>query len=163
MPVTQTQRNQLVNIANMLNHYAPQVLYAEVRPMSTRDLTLSQLRCRFISGGTITCDCSESVTLMFRLAGLKDPNGLNYDGYGYTGDMLDHLPHFTDWEEVHEGTLIVFGAGTGTHVVMVTRPNGQNPMVYSHGSHANSAIWDLDTERTYHPGEPMTLLAIADL
>ena len=163
MPVTYTQRNHLVRLARLLNKYAAQVDYAEVRPMSTTHITESQLRCRFQSGGHITCDCSESVTLMFRLAGLKDPNGLNYDGYGYTGDMLDHLPIFTDWAEVHEGTLIIFGPGTGTHVVMVVQPNGDNPQVYSHGSHANSAIWDLNTERTYHPGENVRLLSIADL
>lgn len=163
MPATQTQRNHLVRLANLLNKYAAQVDYAEVRPMSTRSLTQTQLTCRLQTGGHITCDCSESVTLMFRLAGLHDPNGLQYDGYGYTGTMLDHLPHFTDWERAHEGTLIVFGAGTGTHVVMVTRPNGDNPEVYSHGSHANSAIWPFATERTYHEGEPITLLAIEDL
>lgn len=163
MPVTQTQRNHLVRLARLLNKYAAQVDYAEVRPMSTAHITESQLDCRFRAGGHITCDCSESVTLMFRLAGLKDPNGLNYDGYGYTGTMLDHLPIFTDWAEVHEGTLIVFGPGTGTHVVMVTTPNGDNPDVYSHGSHASSAIWSLSTERTYHPGENVRLLAIADL
>ena len=131
--------------------------------MSTAHLTESQLDCRLRGGGHITCDCSESVTLMFRLAGLRDPNGLGYDGEGYTGTMLTHLPVFTEWGKVHEGTLIVFGPGTGTHVVMAIKPNGDNPLVYSHGSHAASAIWDLNTERTYHPGEEIRLLEIADL
>lgn len=163
MPVTQTQRNHLVRLAQFLNRYAENVDYAEVRPMSTRSLTQTQMTTRLESGGHITCDCSESVTMMFRMALLRDPNGLGYDGYGYTGTMLDHLPHFTNWGEVHEGTLIVFGGGTGTHVVMVTCPNGGNPDVYSHGSHAASAIWSLEQERQYHVGEPLTLLAIADL
>lgn len=163
MPVTQTQRNHLVRLARLLNKYANHVDYAMVRPMSTQHLTQTQLTNTLEAGHSITCDCSESVTLMFRLAGLRDPNGLRYDGYGYTGTMLEHLEHFTEWDKVHEGTLIVFGAGTGTHVVMVTTPNGENPEVYSHGSHATSAIWSLDTERTYHTGEPLTLLAIADL
>ena len=163
MPVTQTQRNHLVRLAQLLNQHAPDVDYAQVRPMRTRFLTQSQLTTDLEHNVPVTMDCSESVTLMFRLAGLKDPNGLNYDGYGYTGTMLDHLTHFTEWDKVHEGTLIVFGSGTGTHVVMVTLPNGNNPEVYSHGSHSNHAIWSLATERTYHPGEPLTLLAIADL
>lgn len=160
---TATERRHLVRLAQLLNRYAEQVLYAEVRPMSTARLTETQLRCRLENKGTITTDCSETVTLMFRLAGLKDPNGLGYDGEGYTGTMLEHLTHFDQWGEVHAGTLIVFGKYPGTHVVMVTHPDGQNPIVYSHGSHAASAIWDLNTERTYHPGEPLTLLAIADL
>lgn len=161
--VTQTQRNHMVRLAQLLNHYAPDVDYAEVRPMRTRRLTQTRLTINLQHRVPVTMDCSEAVTLICRLAGLKDPNGLRYDGYGYTGTMLEHLPHFTDYGELHKGSLIVYGAGTGTHVVMVVTPNGHNPDVYSHGSHANSAIWTLETENTYHPGEPRTLLAIEDL
>lgn len=161
--VTQTQRNHMVRLAQLLNRYAPDVGYAEVRPMRTRHLTQSRLTIDLQHGVPVTMDCSESVTLICRLAGLKDPNGLAYDGYGYTGTMLEHLPHFTDYHELHKGSLIVYGAGTGTHVVMVVAPNDHNPEVYSHGSHANHAIWSLETEDIYHPGEPRTLLAIEDL
>lgn len=163
MPATQTQRNHLVRLAQLLNHYAPDVDYAQVRPMRTRGLTQSRLTTDLQHSIPVTMDCSESVTLMFRLAGLQDPNGLQYDGYGYTGTMLDHLPHFTDYGELHKGSLIVYGGGTGEHVVMVTAPNGANPDVYSHGSHAPHAIWSLETENQYHPGQPRTLLAIEDL
>lgn len=163
MPVTQTQRNHMVRLARLLDKHASLVRYAEVRPMSTRHLTESQLDYRLTAGQAITMDCSESVTLICRLAGLRDPNGLGYDGEGYTGTMLTHLPHFTDWSEVHEGTLIVFGEYPGRHVVMVVTPNGENSSVYSHGSYSDHAIWSLETERGYHAGEPITLLAIADL
>src|SRR5690348_13759387 len=95
MRTTQTERNHLARIARMLNEYARQVYWAEVRPMSTARLTESQLDQRLRGGGRITMDCSESITLMFRLAGLRDPNGLEYDGEGWTGTMLTHLPHFT--------------------------------------------------------------------
>lgn len=163
MPVTQTQRNHLVRLAQLLNKYSPDVDYAQVRPMRTRYLTQSQLTTDLEHNVPVTMDCSESVTLMFRLASLADPNGLKYDGEGWTGTMLAHLPHFTEWEKVHEGTLIVFGAYPGEHVVMVTRPNGDDPDVYSHGSHANHAIWSFKTEQTYHEGQQVTLLAIEDL
>lgn len=161
--VTDTQRRHMVRLAELLDQNARLVNYAEVRPMSTAHLTESQLRQRFEAGERITCDCSESVTLICRLAGLRDPNGLRYDGEGYTGTMLSHLEHFDDWTKVHEGTLIVFGAYPGEHVVMVTKPNGENPEVYSHGSYSDHAIWSFDTERTYHEGQAVTLLAIADL
>jgi hypothetical protein len=160
---TATERRHLVRLASFLSAKAELVNWAEVRPMSTAHLTESQLRDRLDAGKTITTDCSETVTLMFRLAGLQDPNGLRYDGYGYTGDMLEHLEHFTDWGKVHPGTLIVFGDYPGVHVVMVTEPAGSDPLVYSHGSHARSAIWSLNTERSYHPNIPFRLLAIADL
>lgn len=161
--ITQTQRNHMVRLAQLLNQYAPDVDYEQVRPMRTRDLTQTRLTVDLEHNVPVTMDCSESVTLICRLAGLKDPNGLGYDGYGYTGTLLDHLPHFTNYQELHKGSLIVYGDGTGTHVVMVVTPNGENPEVYSHGSHANHAIWDLATENTYHPDEPRTLLAIEDL
>lgn len=160
---TGPQRQRAKTIAQLLNRYAWQCLYAQVRPMQTRSLTLKSLTSLLENGKDIEMDCSEAVTLIFRLAGFQDPNGLGYNGQGYTGTMLQHLPHFTDWAQVHVGTLIVFGAGTGTHVVMVVKPNGQNPLVYSHGSHARGAIWDLNTERQYHQGEPITLLAVAGL
>lgn len=159
----QKQRNHMVTLATILNRYAPDVDYEQIRPMRTRSLPEYELINHLEHEIPVTMDCSESVTLICRLSGLKDPNGLNYDGYGYTGTMLDHLPHFTDWGEVHRGTLIVFGGGTGEHVVMVTAPNGENPEVYSHGSHANHAIWDLNTERKYHQGQEIRLLAIAEL
>lgn len=163
MSVTNTQRNQMVRIAQLLNQYAPDVDYAQIRPMRTRYLTLSKLRTDLQHNIPITMDCSESVTLICRLSGLKDPNGMMYDGEGYTGDMLAHLPHFTNYDQLHKGSLIVYGTGTGTHVVMVTEPNGVNPEVYSHGSHASHAIWSLAQEDEYHQGEPKTLLAIEDL
>jgi hypothetical protein len=163
MPVTQTQRNHMVRLAQLLNKYAPDVDYAQVRPMRTRTLTQSRLTTDLEHVIPVTMDCSESCTLISRLAGLRDPNGLQYDGEGYTGDMLSHLPHFTDANELHMGTFIVFGAFPGEHVVMVTTPATDNPEVYSHGSHANHAIWDLATERSYHVGQPLTFLAIEDL
>lgn len=160
---TAWQRQRAKMIANLLNLYAWSVLYAEVRPMQTRSLTMAALRKLLKLGHTITMDCSEAVTLIFRLAGFADPNGLHYSGDGNTGTMLAHLRHFTDWGEAHTGTLIVFGAGTGDHVVMVIKPNGNNPTVYTHGMHARSAIWTLNEERAYHVGQPETLLAVDNL
>lgn len=162
--ITATQRRHEVTIAKLLNRYAEQVLWAEVRPMSTRFMTLAELMLRLEAGRQITMDCDESCTLIARLASLKDPNGQNYDGEGSTGALLTHLPHFSDWSKVHPGTLIVLGAYPGIHAVMVLSPAGRNPIVYSHGSHARAAIWDLATELTYHPpGILVTLLEIADL
>jgi hypothetical protein len=160
---TALQRRRARTIAQLLNLYAWAVLYLEKRPMVTRFLTLPQLEAALKAGHTITMDCSEAVTLIFRLAGFKDPNGKGYNGEGYTGDMLDHLRHFDNWSKVHVGTLIVIGGGTGEHVVMVTHPNGDNPEVFSHGSHAHLAIWGFRTEMTYHPGQPYTLLAVDNL
>ncbi len=163
MSATQANRNRARTLAILLDEHAKQLDYAEVRPMSTAHLTEAQLDSTLKSGKSLTMDCSESVTLIFRLAGMHDPNGLGYNGQGYTGTMLDHLAHFTNWTKVHEGTLIVFGAGTGSHVVMVTHPNGENPNVFSHGSYTDKKIVPLAVERAAHPGQPVRLLAIDTL
>lgn len=157
------KRRRAKTVAYLLNRYAWLFLYAQIRPMPTRSLTLKTLTAILKAGRTITDDCSGAVTLIFRLAGFNDPNGLGYNGDGYTGDMLAHLRHFTDWNQVHVGTLIVYGYGTGTHVVMVVKPDGDNPLVFTHGSHAHSTIWRLAQEDLYHVGEPKTLLAVDTL
>lgn len=161
--LTELQRDHAIGLCYVLNQYALDVDYEQVRPMQTRNLTEPELYRDLEAGKPVTMDCSESCTLIARLAGWRDPNGLLYDGYGYTGTMLSHLPHFTNWSEVHKGTLIVFGSYPGTHVVMCVEPNGDNPLVYSHGSHVNHAIWSFKTEVTYHPDQPITLLAVEGL
>lgn len=164
--VTNTQRNHMWRLCVLLNEYAELVNWAEVRPMSTARLTETQLRQRFLAHLMITMDCDESVTLISRLSGLRDPNGLGYDGEGWTKSLLDHLPHFSDFNRAHVGTMIVIGRYPGEHVCMLTKRNDadpSNPNVYSHGSHAKSAIWDLHTELTYHQDKTVTLLAIEDL
>lgn len=41
----------------------------------------------FSSEAYYRTDCSAFVTLMYKAAGLSDPNGRNYDGYGFTGTL----------------------------------------------------------------------------
>ena len=66
----------------------------------------------------ITSDCSSWVTSICFWNGLNDPNGLKFNGQGYTGTLLSHLPHI-DKSKVRVGDLVVYGGGTGTHVAMV--------------------------------------------
>lgn len=160
---TAAQRRKAKTIMALLNQYSWSVEYAEVRPMATRSLTLKALQTLLKLGKTITCDCSEAITLICRLSGFTDPNRESYNGYGNTTSLLN-LPHFTDYKEVHVGTIIVFPEGPGpAHAVMVYEPNGTNPLVYTHGSHARSAIWSLETEKSYHLGQQVILCAVAGL
>ena len=68
-----------------------------------------------------TCDCSSFITLLAYMAGTFDPNGLNFNGTGYTGTILSNpankLVHAAD---VLPGDLVVYGAGTGDHVAIIT-------------------------------------------
>lgn len=160
---TALQRRKAKTIMKLLNLYAWSVDYAEIRPMATRHLTLAALLTLLKLGKTITMDCSEAVYLILRLAGFTLPYSVIQLGEGNTTTLLT-LPHFTDWKEVHVCTVIVFPEGPGpAHAVMVYEPNGTNPLVYTHGSHARSAIWSLETEKTYHPGQEPVLCAVAGL
>src|SRR5919204_3623303 len=91
--------------------------YGQVRPMPlTRTLPL-------------TTDCSGFVTLCYYLAGAPDPNGLGYDGQGWTGTLLRHLAPTTS---LRLGDVVVWGAYPGHHCALVLEP-GDDPLLCSHG------------------------------
>jgi hypothetical protein len=126
--------------------------YAEVRP-------IPRLPAR--TSSSITTDCSGFVTMMAEWSEMPDPNGLNYNGTGYTGTMLSHLPHIP-FDETWRGDLCVFGGGTGTHVVVLAIGGVReaDPMVYSHGFQGGPIALRLSQEKRYHSGEPTTFLRI---
>src|SRR5205807_987286 len=69
-------------------------------------------------------------------SGLHDPNGpkFNYNGFGYTGTLLDGpCPHYFEPGRAKVGALVVFGPGTGEHAAMVLEPDPRNPLLFSHG------------------------------
>jgi hypothetical protein len=124
-------------------------------------LTEAQMRAKLNAGGSISMDCSEGVTCLCKWAGLRDPNGLHYNGQGYTGTLLAHLPHYRDPSKAKVGALCVFGPGNGDHVAMVMEP-GSDPLMWSHGSEAGPYLVRWSAERDYHR-KPATFLSIAGL
>lgn len=70
-------------------------------------------------------DCSSSSTWILWNAlhvkyGLGDiVNGANWKA-GYTGTILTHGKTVSDWKNILPGDLLVYGAGTGEHVVVCT-------------------------------------------
>lgn len=108
--------------------------YAEVRPMHLAKNPLPW-----------TGDCSSFVTLCYYLAGAPDPNGLNYDGQGYTGTELQHgsvieyhmarmltVAETVALEHVLPGDAIVYGPFPGWHTALVVE-NGLDPLTVSMG------------------------------
>jgi hypothetical protein len=137
------------------------VHYRQVRPMLTRPLhTLVDLHAALASPRGVVMDCSEAVTLICKLGGLTDPNGLHYNGSGYTGTLL-RLPHYYDPHSAMLGALVVFGGGTGHHVTMVREP-GADPLLWSHGQESDPRLILLSLERQHQPS-PVTFLSIAAL
>lgn len=136
--------------------HAPQVHYAERRPMHATTLPHPEY--------PLTMDCSESVTALCKWAGLQDPNGNRYDGTGYTGTLLAHLPHYHEPRHAYTGAIVVFGPGTGDHAAMVLDPDHENgnPTLFSHGSEAGPVRVPLAREAAAHR-PPTTFLSIAGL
>jgi cell wall-associated NlpC family hydrolase len=89
----------------------------------------------------ITCDCSAFITYLWSWNGCPDPNGLNYDGEGYTGTLLTHDEHIAQIlsnneviarEKARPGDLVVYGPGAGEHVAIVVQ-GGLDPLTVSMG------------------------------
>lgn len=158
---TTAQRDHLQAAMHFLLAHTALIHYAQVRPMRTAHLYEQQAATLFRQGHGLTMDCSESCTLLCRWAGLQDPNGLGYDGSGFTGTMLGHLTHYTDPEGAGVGALCVYGPGSGEHVAMVLKP-GPDPLMFSHGSESGPLTVRWSVEKVAHK-PPATFLDVSAL
>jgi hypothetical protein len=98
--------------------------YEQVRPIpvgATRD-----------GDEPIITDCSGFVTLMARWSGLADPNGRGYNGDGWTGTLLEHLPA-VGFTRTQPGDLAVFGTYPGVHCAVLVEAGRADPWAVSHG------------------------------
>ena len=86
----------------------------------------------------IISDCSAWVTSCYSWAGAPDPNGLGYNGTGYTGTLLDHGQHIT-LAEVQPGDVIVYGPGTGWHTAIIVEA-GLDPLTVSMGQQGDPSF-----------------------
>lgn len=159
---TDLQRAHMAGLMQWLVKNEPLVDYAQRRPMVTKGWREQQIVTMFANRQHFSMDCSESVTLICRLAGLADPNGANYNGTGYTGTMLKYLPHYKDPRRAKTGALVVYGPGTGEHVCMVYSDRSSDPIVFSHGQNAGPIFIRHSVERKYHKA-PVTFLDISRL
>jgi hypothetical protein len=124
-----------------------QIHYAQVRPMDHLN------KVKALPWYT---DCSEFVTTVYHWAGAPDPNGLGYNGYGYTGTMLDHgasIPLF----QVKPGDVVIWGWSPGHHTaVFVESGEKPDPLIVSHGSERGPLLIPLSSENLAQNGRPMT-------
>lgn len=97
---------------------------------------------------TIHCDCSATITYDFAWNGAPDPNGLNYDGEGYTGTELTHGEHIaaimkngSPVRNVRAGDVIVYGPYPGWHTALVVDvSNPDDPLTVSMGWNGEPAL-----------------------
>jgi predicted chitinase/uncharacterized protein YraI len=89
-------------------------------------------------------DCSGFVTFCYKQAGAPDPNGMNYNGAGYTGTLVSHGRQISQGELI-PGDVVIYGPGTGEHAAVIME-GGSDPMTISMGQegdpHWVRVSWD---------------------
>lgn len=110
--------------------HEPDIHYRESRPIDGLD-ALERLPSYQ--------DCSGTVTKACRAGGFQDPNGLFYNGSGYTGTMLAHCRRIAQ-HQVQPADLVVFvnpREPAGHHVCQVLELAGDDMWLGSHGQEAD--------------------------
>lgn len=126
--------------------HEPSIHYAQIRPYPSdaRHLPMST-------------DCSGFSTLAYKDAGAPDPNGLGFNGSGFTGTLIAHMDHVAP-SSSKKGNLIVYGAAPSHHVVIAIE-DGPNPMCVSHGQEGGPFRIRHSTEAAFQPS-PATFCSI---
>jgi Putative peptidoglycan binding domain len=93
-------------------------------------------------------DCSGFATLCYAWAGASDPNGLDFNGQGYTGTMLQHLRRVPQ-PAVQPGDLVIWGRFPGNHVALVLEA-GPDPLLCSHGTDKGPVEVRFSAASKYH-------------
>jgi hypothetical protein len=127
---TETTREKVVEAGFFWYYHRSGIAYSQYRPFWLGNPP----------GVPKRWDCSGFVTGCYFAGGAKDPNGRRYDGYGYTGTLIENGTKISR-EQLLPGDLIFYGFvyrsrpafpyGSPTHVAMYVG----NDMVLSHGSY----------------------------
>lgn len=83
-------------------------------------------------------DCSSFATWCYWAAGAPDPNGRDYDGFGFTGTQVQHG---AATKEPRPGDLVFYGGGSIPSHVSIYVGNGR---VVSHGSEPGPYLLAID-------------------
>lgn len=91
-------------------------------------------------------DCSGFVTLVYKGVGAPDPNGMNYNGQGYTGTLEEHgIP-------VHSPNMGDLAFWTGPDHVAIVVAGGTNPTIVEFGAPPYPIKTTVGAENGYHQG-----------
>ena len=101
-------RTRITNYCEWGIQNSPQIHYAQIRPIPAHALAHPHEL-------PITTDCSGFAILAYKWAGAPDPSGNEYNGHGFTGDMMRHGHEV---QQPKPGDLIIFGAYPGRHVTI---------------------------------------------
>jgi hypothetical protein len=127
--------------------------YVEKRPLSFPSLQEAE-------HGVVFADCSFDVIILCKLAGLPDPSGNGYSGYGNSTSLFFHLEHITA-AEAKIGDAVVFGPEGDQHAAMIRRLV-KDKVLCSHGSEDGPKFVALSVEAAGHE-PPVTFLRVVPL
>lgn len=118
---------------------------------------------RFKAGDKWPADCRATINWTTKWSGWK-----GFGRFGFEADSEDMwqvLPHFEGIANVRAGTIITYGPSGSVHVTMVMQPDGDNPLLCSHGLAFSSNYVRYKDETAYHVarGHYPTLLAVGGL
>ncbi len=87
-------------------------------------------------------DCSSYATWCYYVAGAPDPNGLGYNGQGYTGTQIGHGKETSN---PRPGDLVFYGPSHSSinHVTLYVG----NGRVISHGQESGPSLYPIDYDR----------------
>src|SRR5579863_1262125 len=158
-----TPQHDILRECQFLNQYSSQLGYSEGGDrMEGERMTWAQLQSLLEGHGEFEADCSSSITEILRWAGYSDPNGQGYDGYGYTGTMMEHLPEIRE-DQIDLGSIGIYGQAPGVHAIMALEVyNGDATSIWSHGA-PEGAISTLGYLNSGFVGVPLTWYSIDSL
>ena len=132
------QRHAIVQVAHWGVANNPSIHYEELRPI---DGLYHKYKL------PLWTDCSGFATLCYKWAGAPDPNGRMFDGYGYTGTLLQHMKHIPHYM-ANIADLVVFGPFPGHHVVILVGLDGE---CVSHGQEHDPTQTTVANEAEFQP------------
>lgn len=138
-------RTQIVGVMDWALANKNRIRYKQIRPIDVNGFRDKNL--------PTTTDCSGTVVQLCRAVGLPDPTGNNYDGGRtkptFTGTLRSHTPKRSDVAAALVGDFIVYGTGSGKHVVMVYE-QGRDPLCWSFGSDSGPILIRHSAQMRFH-------------
>ncbi len=158
-----TPQQDILRECQFLNQHKAQLGYSEgADRMEGERMTWAQLQSLLEGHGEFEGDCSSTVTEILRWAGYADPNGQGYDGEGYTGTIMDHLPEIPQ-AQIALGSIGIYGKAPGVHAIMALEGyKGDATSIWSHGA-PQGAISTLGYLNSGFVGVPLTWYSIDGL
>lgn len=160
--MTSAQRDQLAQLMDWCLAHRDRIHYphGDIRVERVSDIhSVAQIKERVMRRQGWTVDCSQTDEAFLRAVGCHLPFT-----DGYTGSFLEHLPHYSDARAAYVGALVVFGPGTGHHMMMIRHRDTVhgNPIGFSQGQESDPRMISLLTEAAFQP-HPYTMLSVAHL